>query len=102
MVLQLVNYCSSKNITRFVELFFSKKAEIPSWKFWFHYFHNKTTPIFCFCRLFMLLFLVYIYCMKAKVVFFPQISCTFVLKRAACINLRINKQIKSLHFSWLY
>lgn len=48
MFLQLLDGCSSINITGIVELFFSREAKIPHWTFWFHYFHNKTAPIFCF------------------------------------------------------
>jgi len=48
MVIQPVNHPRSKNIIRFVELFFSKEGEIPQQKFWFHCLRKKSIPIFCF------------------------------------------------------
>lgn len=73
MFLQLLNHCSSINITGIVELFFSREAKIPHWKFWFYYFCNKSTPTFWFWLFLALSFLVKMYCVKTKV-FFPPIT----------------------------
>lgn len=93
MFVQLLNCCNSINITGIVELFFSREGKIPHWTFWFHYFHNKTTPIFHFRLLLMLSFLVKIYCMKNKMFFFPPIASLFLLKKAAHMYLWIRKWI---------
>lgn len=66
MVLQVVNHCSCKNISRFVELFFNKEAEIPQ--------QSSIIFIQIYSRLLFITTLVKIYCMITKVFFFPQIA----------------------------